>query len=173
MNGCNQTRFTTTNIENGQFSDLVSAGKDRTQLKEPKCFSFIKLYQCWSAGLASGCFSANSFNRFRVMMCIGCPYVTYARMYALLTMPSCFALRLTVRASAAPRSGVGWKRMLASAPFHFTSIVTKPLEPHTWQYWGLHLPARRLQPSLEQPEDGQKGPCDELANFPLPARVPA
>jgi hypothetical protein len=34
MNSCNQTRFTTTNIENGQLSDLVGTGKDRAQLNK-------------------------------------------------------------------------------------------------------------------------------------------
>jgi hypothetical protein len=45
MNGCNQTRFTTTNVENGQFSDLVSAGKDRAQLnKRTKLILFSSIY---------------------------------------------------------------------------------------------------------------------------------
>ena len=82
-------------------------------------------------------------------------------------------LRFSRREASAASEAVGWKRWLASAPFHSTSTVTTQLEPHTWQYWGLHLPAQRLQPSLEQPEDGQKGLCDELANSPLPARAPA
>jgi len=96
------------------------------------------------------------------------PGVIYFKVY-----PICAQRSGSAALWSAANEAVGWKRRLGGAPFHLTSTVTKQLEPRTWQYWGLHLPAQRLRPSLGQPVDGQKGLCDKLANFPMPARVPA
>jgi hypothetical protein len=46
---------------------------------------FTREYQCWSAGFAVGCFAANSFNRFREMMCITNSYITHT---VVVTKPS-------------------------------------------------------------------------------------
>src|SRR3972149_9159530 len=49
----------------------------RNSTNDLKSFVFACLYQCCNADLASGCFSANSLSRFRVMMCmIGHVYYT-------------------------------------------------------------------------------------------------
>jgi len=44
MNGGNQTHLTATNIENGQFAHLVSAGKSRTQfITKDETFPFSSI----------------------------------------------------------------------------------------------------------------------------------
>jgi len=71
MYGCNQSNFVASDIEHSEFSDLVCLRKGLTQSREiRKAICRMIAYQRARGDLASGCFSANSFKRFRVMTCI-------------------------------------------------------------------------------------------------------
>jgi len=70
MHRGNQSNFVATDIKHREFSNLVGVRKGLAQLHEIQKPAFrIIAYQCARDDLASGCFSANSFKRFRVMTC--------------------------------------------------------------------------------------------------------
>jgi len=63
-----QSNFVASNIKHSEFFDLVCVRENLTQLREiQKTASPHNPYQRARDDLASGCFSTNSFKRFRVM----------------------------------------------------------------------------------------------------------
>jgi hypothetical protein len=71
MQGRDESNFVPTDVEDGKFAYLVGMRKEVSQSdKVRKRFLWTIPYQCVSDDRASGCFSANSLRRLRVMTCM-------------------------------------------------------------------------------------------------------